>query len=100
MLGKHLVLVLFGRPSHSRPAMAGGIYSANLWKCAVVGLDSRFRGNDWRLEWIPIPIGTSTKHFIILVIDLEFDVVQVEVGEDLVLLEADLSCRSAAFCRP
>jgi hypothetical protein len=27
------------------PAKAG-IYSANLWKRAVVGLDSRFRGND------------------------------------------------------
>jgi hypothetical protein len=39
--------------------MAGGIYSANLWKCAVVGLDSRFRGNDRRIEWIPIPNDTS-----------------------------------------
>ena len=55
------VLVSFARPSHSRPAMAGGIYSANLWKCAVVGLDSRFRGNGRRLEWIPIPNDTSTK---------------------------------------
>ena len=27
------------------PAKAG-IHSANLWKCAVHGLDSRFRGND------------------------------------------------------
>jgi hypothetical protein len=42
------------------PAKAG-IYSANLWKCAVVGLDSRFRGNDRRLEWIPIPNDTSTR---------------------------------------
>ena len=47
--------------SHSRPAVAGGIYSANLWKFTVVGLDSRFRGNDRRLEWIPIPNDTSTK---------------------------------------
>ena len=36
------------------------IYSANLWRCAVVALDSRFRGNDRRLEWIPIPNDTST----------------------------------------
>jgi hypothetical protein len=56
-------LVSFARPSHSRPAMAGGIYSANLWKCAVVGLDSRFRGNDRRLEWIPIPNDTSTQNW-------------------------------------
>jgi len=27
----------------------------------VVALDSRFRGNDWRLEWIPIPNDTSTQ---------------------------------------
>jgi len=42
------------------PAKAG-IHSANLWKCAVVGLDSRFRGNDRRLEWIPIPNDTGTR---------------------------------------
>ncbi len=42
------------------PAKAG-IYPPNLWKCAVVGLDSRFRGNDRRIEWIPIPNDTSTK---------------------------------------
>jgi Uma2 family endonuclease len=41
--------------------MAGGIHSANFWKCAVVGLDSRFRGNDRRIEWIPIPNDTSTR---------------------------------------
>ena len=41
------------------PAKAG-IYSARLWKRAVAGLDSRFRGNDRRLEWIPIPNDTST----------------------------------------
>ena len=41
------------------PAKAG-IHSINLWKCAVGGLDSRFRGNDRRLEWIPIPNDTST----------------------------------------
>ena len=62
------VWVSFARPSHSRPAMAGGIYSANLWKCAVGGLDSRFRGNDRgfrgndrRIERIAIPNDTSTK---------------------------------------
>jgi hypothetical protein len=59
LLPASMVLVSSARPSHSRPAMAGGIYSANLWKCAVVGLDSRFRGNDPRLEWIPIPNDTS-----------------------------------------
>jgi hypothetical protein len=53
----------FGYWCHLRdlviPAKAG-IYSANLWKCAVVGLDSRSRGNDRRLEWIPIPDDTGT----------------------------------------
>jgi hypothetical protein len=43
------------------PANAG-IYSTNLWKCAVVGVDSRFRGNDRRLEWIAIPNNTSTQN--------------------------------------
>ena len=67
---QNLVLVSFARPSHSRPALAGGITSANLRKYAVVGLDSRFRGNDRgfrgndrRLEWIPIPNDTSTQNF-------------------------------------
>ena len=41
-------------------AAKAGIHSANPWECAVVGLDSRFRGNDQRLEWIPIPNDTST----------------------------------------
>jgi hypothetical protein len=40
------------------PAKAG-IYPANLWKYAVVGMDSCFRGNDRRIEWIPIPNDTS-----------------------------------------
>jgi hypothetical protein len=31
------------------PAKAG-IHFANLRKCAVVALDSRFRGNDWRFD--------------------------------------------------
>ena len=52
----------FGEWCHLRdlviPAKAG-IHSANLWKCAIVPLDSRFRGNDRRLEWIPIPNGTN-----------------------------------------
>ena len=30
------------------------------WKSAVFGLDSRFRGNDRWLEWIPIANDTST----------------------------------------
>jgi hypothetical protein len=42
------------------PAKAG-IYSANLWRCAVIELDSRFRGNDRRPEWIPIANGTGTE---------------------------------------
>jgi hypothetical protein len=42
------------------PAKAG-IYSANLWKCAVIGLDSRFRGNDRRPEWIHILNDTTTQ---------------------------------------
>ena len=38
-----------------------GIYSANLRKCAVDGLDSRFRGNDRRFEGDPIPNDTNTR---------------------------------------
>jgi hypothetical protein len=41
------------------PAKAG-IHPANLRKCAVEGLDSRFRGNDWRFERDPIPNDTTT----------------------------------------
>jgi hypothetical protein len=41
------------------PAKAG-IHSANLRKCAVDGLDSRFRGNDQRFERDPIPNDTTT----------------------------------------
>jgi hypothetical protein len=41
------------------PAKAG-IHSANLQKCAVYGLDSRFRGNDWRLVRDAIPNDTTT----------------------------------------
>ena len=37
-----------------------GIYSANLRKCVVDGLDSRFRGNDRRSERDPIPNDTTT----------------------------------------
>ena len=40
------------------PAKAG-IYSANLPKCAVDGLDSRFRGNGRRFEKDPIPNDTT-----------------------------------------
>jgi len=62
--------VSFARPSHSRES---GNPLRKLWKCAVVGLDSRFRGNDRRLEWIPIPNDIST--------DLEFFLVNlVAVG--------------------
>jgi hypothetical protein len=42
------------------PAKAG-IHSATFWKCAVVALDSRFRGNDRRLEWVSIPNDTGTQ---------------------------------------
>jgi hypothetical protein len=41
------------------PAKAG-IHSANLRKCAIHGLDSRFRGNDRRFEGDPIPNDTNT----------------------------------------
>ncbi|MGD0009849.1 MAG: hypothetical protein ABSE93_15050 [Terriglobia bacterium] len=41
------------------PAKAG-IHSANLRKCPVEGLDSRFRGNDQRFERDPIPSDTTT----------------------------------------
>jgi hypothetical protein len=43
------------------PAKAG-IYSANLRKCVVDGLDSRFRGNDRRFERDPIPNDTNTRN--------------------------------------
>ena len=46
------VVVSLGAQSFPRKRESS---SANLWKCAVVGLDSLFRGNDWRLEKIPIP---------------------------------------------
>jgi hypothetical protein len=42
------------------PAKAG-IHSANLRKCLVEGLDSRFRGNDGRFERDPIPSDTTTR---------------------------------------
>jgi hypothetical protein len=42
------------------PAKAG-IYSANYWKCAADGLDSRFRGNDKSFEGNPIPNDTTTE---------------------------------------
>ena len=41
------------------PAKAG-IHSANFLKCAIYGLDSRFRGNDLRIERNPIRNDTST----------------------------------------
>jgi hypothetical protein len=37
-----------------------GIHSANPRKAPVVGLDSRFRGNDRRFERGPIPNDTTT----------------------------------------
>jgi hypothetical protein len=42
------------------PAKAG-IHSANLRKCAVYGLDSRFRGNDWRWAGDAIANDTTTR---------------------------------------
>jgi hypothetical protein len=50
----------------AKPCLRPLISSANLWKCAVVTLDSsrparREDGNDRRLEWIPIPNDTSTR---------------------------------------
>jgi hypothetical protein len=42
------------------PAKAG-IYSTNLRKCAVDGMDSRFRGNDRCFERDPIPKDTTTR---------------------------------------
>jgi hypothetical protein len=41
------------------PAKAG-IHSANLRKSVVDGLDSRFRGNDWRFGRDAIPNDTTT----------------------------------------
>ena len=42
------------------PAKAG-IHPANLWRCAVYRLDSRFRGNDWCFEMDATPIDTDTR---------------------------------------
>jgi hypothetical protein len=42
------------------PAKAG-IHSANLRKCAVHGLDSRFRGNDWSFVRDDISNDTTTR---------------------------------------
>jgi hypothetical protein len=41
--------------------MAGGIRSVNSASSTVCGVDSRFRGNDQRLEWIPIPNDIITR---------------------------------------
>ena len=52
--------------------MAGGIYSANLRKCAVEGLDSRFRGNDWHFgrdptQMTPLPPAASGDYSLVSV---------------------------------
>jgi hypothetical protein len=55
-----------GSRSHSRPAMARGIHSADLRNCAVDRLDSRFRGNDRRSERDPIPNPINTGQRMVL----------------------------------
>ena len=47
-------------PTPVIPAKAG-IHAANLWRCAVYRLDSRFRGNDWCFEMDATPIDTDTR---------------------------------------
>ena len=47
------------------PAKAG-IHSPNLRKCAVYGLDSRFRGNDGSFECARLANNTSTELLLIL----------------------------------
>ena len=44
---------------HVIPAKAG-IHPANLWRCAVYRLDSRFRGNDVWFDMDPRPNDTTT----------------------------------------
>jgi hypothetical protein len=39
---------------------------ANLPKCAIHALDSRFRGNDWRFGRRPVPNETDTPAFLLL----------------------------------
>ena len=53
------------------PAKAG-IYSANLRKWAVDGLDSRFRGNDRRFGGGPVPNETNTRGKLHLSFCLQF----------------------------
>ena len=53
-----LGLVSVAKLGHSRES--GNLLRKPLEMC-VVRLDSRFRGNDQRLEWIPIPNDTSTR---------------------------------------
>ena len=64
------MLVSFARHGRSKPQSfpsrpAGGIYPANPQKCAVRGLDSRFRGNDRRFERDPIPNDTTTESWVV-----------------------------------
>jgi hypothetical protein len=58
-LGGGVICETWALPAAVIPAKAG-IYSANLRKCAVDRLDSRFRGNDRRFERDPIPNDTTT----------------------------------------
>jgi hypothetical protein len=58
----HLGQIALGanlKPGGQGPGALGGDV-ANLRKCAVDRLDSRFRGNDRRFESDPIPNDTST----------------------------------------
>jgi hypothetical protein len=57
--GTGVICETWALPAAVIPAKAG-IYSANLRKCAVDRLDSRFRGNDRRFERDPIPNDTTT----------------------------------------
>ena len=60
MFGSGVICETGALPATVIPAQAG-IYSANHWKSAAEGLDSRFRGNDHGFEGDLIPNDTSTR---------------------------------------
>ena len=57
-MGTGLICTTWALEAAVIPAKAG-IHSANPRKCAVGGLDSRFRGNDGRFERDPIANDTN-----------------------------------------
>ncbi len=59
MLGAAVIYRTWGSRFAVIPANAG-IHSLNGASLAGCEVDSRFRGNDRRIEWLPIPNDTTT----------------------------------------